>query len=314
MNTMALPIRPGTAQNRAMRHLPRAAALALLGLGLGACQNDPAPTRSEGQPVAEAGVVEQVERGSAFSDPVEAGTPAPAPDPMGLPQTLDPSITAGRDPNLAQGLRQDPGQLVKGAIERLVTFGDLSLVGVDLDALFDYMYKPETELAKTFAFPDRAKDSAGEDKAVIGYMIALEMKPRTRDVLEFMLVKDLLACCYGGSPRPDEWILVRMKGGETCENILYRPVLVRGDLEVGRIEDEYGYAFGLYGLDADSVEQFVPSKYDAKKCARALRRRRASAGPGSRRARRRSVGRRRCGPPRRACADAGARASRAPRC
>lgn len=176
------------------------------------------------------------------------------------PAELDASVTAGLDPRQAAGLRRDPGLFAKGKIEGLVTFADLSLTGVPLDGLLDYLFKPETEDAKNFKFPETVMEQEGKNKAIVGYMIALEYKPRTTDVLEFMLVKDLQACCYGGSPRPDEWINVRMKGDETTDYIMYRPIIVRGDLEVGRLEDDLGYSYGVYQMDADSVELYEPSK------------------------------------------------------
>lgn len=172
--------------------------------------------------------------------------------------TMDSSITAGLDPRLAKGLRQDPGLAAKGAIEGLITFADLSLIGVPLDGLLDFLFNPGTDDAKAFKFPEKVLEQEGDDKAVIGYMIALEMKPRTNEVLEFMLVKDLQACCFGGSPRPDEWVSVRMKNDASVPYYEYRPVTVRGDFTVGRLEDDLGYAYGVYQMAGTSVEPFKP--------------------------------------------------------
>jgi len=244
---------------------------------IAACQGGNQPERSEGTTTVETPAAEGADAtdeepgddglGSPFTEPVAA----PAADTTDGPESdagsdpfsgdLDASITGGLDPSQAAGLRQDPGQIAKGAIEGLVTFADLSLLGVSLDALYDYLYKPETDLAQSFEFPEEARAAAGEDRATIGYMIALEMKPRSDDVVEFMLVKDLLACCYGGAPRPDEWVLCRMRGDTTCDYIMYRPVIVRGDFNVGRVEDEYGYSICVYEMVADSVEPFVPGDY-----------------------------------------------------
>lgn len=250
-----------------MRRAHRAFLIAALLPLAGACKQDPEPQKNSGQttvanPPAATEAAVEVDRGTSFSEPV-AVPPATGNAPGGaLPATtLDPSVTQGLDPTLVRGLRRDPGQMAKGAIENLVTYADLSLVGVDLDMLYDYIYKPETDDAKAFEFPDAAKAAAGEDRAVIGYMLPLETKPRTNEVLEFFLVKDLMACCFGGNPRPDEMVIVKMPDGETCENIMYRPVLVRGDFTVGRLVDDYGYSIGVYSMVADSVETFVPSKY-----------------------------------------------------
>lgn len=160
------------------------------------------------------------------------------------------------DPNLAAGLREDPGKTAAGTIDGLITFGDLSLLGADIDELLDYIYKPDTERAKRFKFPEQVIAAAGDDKAIVGYMIALEYKPRTNDVISFMLVRDLQSCCFGGVPRPDEWVMVEMEEGKSTEYFMYVPVTVRGKFTPGRVEDEYGYASAIYNLEASSVTRY----------------------------------------------------------
>ena len=207
-------------------------------------------------------------QGTSFMEPSEASAARPADAPAGAAGgllELDPELAATLDPRMVMGLRQDPGQGAKGSIEGLVTFADLSLVGVPLDGLLDYLFRPESEEAGEFEFPERVRAQAGEDKAVIGYMLAIEMKPRSSDeVLEFMLVKDLAACCFGGSPRPDEWVNVKMKDGGSTKYHLYRPVVVRGDFEVGRVEDELGYAYGVFQMEAAAVELYTPPGVEAR--------------------------------------------------
>lgn len=259
---------------RILDHLPITAA-ALAATLLAAACNGSGPAVIDGESTVRtmddggAPEAEEVEepaapQGSSFLDP--SATPAAQPASSGAPMTaaaggleLDPELAAMLDPRMVMGLRQDPGQGAKGSIEGLVTFADLSLVGVPLDGLLDYLFRPESDEAEKFEFPERVRAQAGEDKAVIGYMLAIEMKPRSSDeVLEFMLVKDLAACCFGGSPRPDEWVNVKMKGGGATKYHLYRPVVVRGDFKVGRVEDELGYAYGVFQMEADSVELYTP--------------------------------------------------------
>ena len=173
----------------------------------------------------------------------------------------NPAMSTFLNPQLAAGLREDPGQTADGSIEGLITFGDLSLLGADIDELLDYIYKPETERAKRFKFPERVIQKSGEDKAVVGYMIALEYKNGTDEVISFMLVRDLQACCFGGVPRPDEWVMVEMEEGKTTEYHTYVPVTVHGTFTPGRVEDEYGYASAIYNLNASKVERYsAPSK------------------------------------------------------
>ncbi|MGB0330928.1 MAG: DUF3299 domain-containing protein [Planctomycetota bacterium] len=209
-------------------------------------------------------------RGRSFLDASEEGAWTSAPS---TAEVIEGSLaapggdTAGSmevgaiNPNLAKELRADPGQAAAGAIDGLVTFGDLSLVSVDLDALLDYLYKPETELARAFEFPGPVQAKAGDEKAMVGYMIPLEYKPKSDDITIFMLVRDLMSCCFGGMPRPDEWVYVEMRGDAVARLFPYVPVVVRGELIVGRLEDDFGFATGVYTMKADAVEAFeAPAK------------------------------------------------------
>ena len=180
------------------------------------------------------------------------------------PQGADMQVGA-INPNLAKELLADPGQAAAGEIDGLVTFGDLSLVSVDLDALLDYLYKPDTERALAFEFPGPVKAKAGDERAMVGYMIPLEYKPKSDDIVIFMLVRDLMSCCFGGMPRPDEWVYVEMRGDNVARLFPYVPVVVRGELIVGRLEDEFGFATGVYTMKADSVEAFEPSASKGEK-------------------------------------------------
>lgn len=262
-----LPNRCSIAQDRFMGRTSglQVVALALFALALSACRSGETRDATAGSAAADGelaasdtGKREPSTVPSAGVRNARTGTTMPAVD--GSSEfVLDPAVTRGLDPLQAAGLINDPGLLARGTVDGLVTFADLSLAGVNLDGLLDYLFQPETEAAKAFQFPAEVRAHEGEDRAVIGYMIPIIMKPRSTEVLEFQLVKDLQACCYGGNPRPDEWINVVMKDDEATEPLLYRPILVRGDLEVGRLEDDYGYAFGVYEIRADSVAPFMPA-------------------------------------------------------
>ena len=82
-------------------------------------------------------------------------------------------------------------------------------------------------------------------------LISTTLRADTK-VPEFMLVRDLLGCCFGGAPQPDEWMEVVMEG-EGADYFPYIPVLVTGTLSVEGIEDEAGYAAGCFVLSGTSV-------------------------------------------------------------
>ena len=101
-----------------------------------------------------------------------------------------------------------------------------------------------------FNFPERIAELDEQEIAIVGYMIPLEWEDTK--VPEFMLVRDLLGCCFGGAPQPDEWMEVVMEG-EGADYFPYIPVLVTGTLSVEGIEDEAGYAAGCFVLSGTSV-------------------------------------------------------------
>lgn len=174
------------------------------------------------------------------------------------PASIDTSTltVGGVDPSLAARLKADPSAYATKKIDGLVTFRMLSLTGIDLDSLLDYLFSPETERAKAFKFPEEIKAFDQKDAAIVGYMIPLEYKPKTDEIKVFMLVRDLMACCFGGAPRPDEWVYVEMDGDSATKLYPYLPIVVRGKLTVGRIEDEFGLSSGVYSMKATSVEEF----------------------------------------------------------
>jgi len=188
---------------------------------------------------------------------------APVTTPEALPGAADPAAVdastltvGGVDPSLAARLKADPSAYATKQIDGLVTFRMLSLTGVDLDALLDYLFSPETERAKAFKFPEEIKALDQKESAIVGYMIPLEYKPKTDDIKIFMLVRDLMSCCFGGAPRPDEWVYVEMDGDSASKLYPYLPIVVRGKLTVGRLEDEFGLSSGVYSMKAKSVEEF----------------------------------------------------------
>ena len=119
-----------------------------------------------------------------------------------------------------------------------------------MEDILDSLLYPEEYKEGEFDFPDRIKRNDGEVVSIVGYMIPLEWKETT--VPEFMLVRDLLGCCFGGSPQPDEWISVIMEG-KGAEYFPYIPVIVTGTFKIEGIEDEAGYAAGCFHLSGTSV-------------------------------------------------------------
>ena len=102
-------------------------------------------------------------------------------------------------------------------------------------------------------FPGAVAALDGEQVEIVGYMIPEEWQ--RREVTEFMLVRDLLACCFGGAPQPDEWIHVSMKAGSGSPYFPFVAVSVKGTLRIEGIDDGAGYAAGCFRLDGTATEE-----------------------------------------------------------
>ena len=142
----------------------------------------------------------------------------------------------------------DPKPGTDGRLE--VRFRHLSLDELDDEAfegVMDDLMRGEKRFPESIAALDGARIE------VVGYMIPEEWQ--RREVTEFMLVRDLLACCFGGAPQPDEWIHVSMKEGTGSSYYPFVAVSVMGTLRIEGIDDGAGYAAGCFRLEGTEVEE-----------------------------------------------------------
>jgi hypothetical protein len=206
----------------------------------------------------------EAERVTGSEGSITRGTPLDAP----APQNLSPSDSAsggggkteeaigavaagiGGLPSAGMGTISSDrtGEKVDGV--QAISWSDLSMQDIAMEDILDSLLYPEEYKDGEFEFPDRIQRNDGEVVSIVGYMIPLEWKETT--VPEFMLVRDLLGCCFGGSPQPDEWINVIMEG-KGAEYFPYIPVIVTGTFKIEGIEDEAGYAAGCFHLSGTSV-------------------------------------------------------------
>jgi hypothetical protein len=90
----------------------------------------------------------------------------------------------------------------------------------------------------------------GQFVRVRGYMMPTRQTEEGR-ATECVIVRNTLVCCYGQSPGPNEWVLVKVRepGAVVLENV---PLFFYGRLHVGEIYENGAFA-GLYRLDCDRV-------------------------------------------------------------
>lgn len=85
--------------------------------------------------------------------------------------------------------------------------------------------------------------------AVTGFMLPL--KQADGFVTEFLLLKDQSMCCFGLSPKANEWVQVQMKG-KGIRSIMDEPIIICGTLHVGEFQHNQQMA-GVYRLDGDKL-------------------------------------------------------------
>ncbi len=161
-------------------------------------------------------------------------------EPFELAEGADPL-----DPASYDWAKDDEGHWIIG-------YGDLSLAEADKDLRLDALVYPEEYEGEDIHFPDRIRALDGQKVALTGYMIPLRWDENR--VPHFMLVRDLLQCCFGGAPEPDEWVDVDM-APEGTTYWAYVPVVVRGTFKLAGQSDEAGYATGAFAIKATDAHE-----------------------------------------------------------
>jgi hypothetical protein len=97
--------------------------------------------------------------------------------------------------------------------------------------------------------PAEVKAWSGRKAIVTGFMLPVKMDGPL--VVEFLLVKDPMMCCYGVVPNMNEWVVVKMvKGG--VRPLMDVPISFYGQLTVRPIF-ENGYMTGIYLLEGEKM-------------------------------------------------------------
>jgi hypothetical protein len=96
--------------------------------------------------------------------------------------------------------------------------------------------------------PVHALDS--KKVAIKGFMLPLKVEGGV--VTELLIMKDQSMCCYGTTPKINEWVSVKMKD-KGVKPLMDQPVTLFGTLHVGETR-ENGYLVGIYRLDGERME------------------------------------------------------------
>lgn len=217
---------------------------------------DPASEPKTAAPVVPVLAVETVETGETR----EPGAGAVDPEAPGTAEAAELGA-AGGDPALDDPAPPDPAPEVTAELGRLrddgvreLSFADLSLEGIDYELLVDSLLFPDEYAEDGVDLPTNVAALSGQRVAIGGYMIPGKIE-RGGNVRDFMLVRDLLACCFGGIPKPDEWIDVVMADDAKAEYIRYRPLIVTGTLTVGEDMDADAFNPAVFKLVGTEVRR-----------------------------------------------------------
>lgn len=131
---------------------------------------------------------------------------------------------------------------------------------VHLDLTFDdlasyrYEYPEDGKNPKKDQIPARVLKLDGKRIAIKGFMIPL--RNDGEDVVEFVLVRNQNACCFGIVPAMNEWIHVKMDPEQAAPYAIDIPITVFGELDIGEVY-ENELLMSIYRLQSNRVVEPV---------------------------------------------------------
>jgi hypothetical protein len=100
--------------------------------------------------------------------------------------------------------------------------------------------------------PAAVRGWSGKKAIVTGFMLPTKLDNGTGMAVEFLLMANQMACCYGTVPNMNDWIVVRCpKGVPVTQDV---PISFRGTFKVSAMF-ESGYMTGIYQLEAEGPGQ-----------------------------------------------------------
>lgn len=129
-------------------------------------------------------------------------------------------------------------------------------LGFDLLSNFKFIAPEYDPLANPKAAPPTGEEQipasvkgwSGKKAIVTGFMLPTKLENGSGKAIEFLLMANQMACCYGTVPNMNDWIIVRSpKGVPITQDV---PISFRGTFTVSATF-ESGYMTGIYELDAE---------------------------------------------------------------
>ena len=108
-----------------------------------------------------------------------------------------------------------------------------------------------TVTAKTDALiPEAVRAFHRKKVSLKGFMLPLKVEGGL--VTELLIMKDQSMCCYGSTPKLNEWVSIKMttKG---VKALMDQPVTLYGTMHIGEMR-ENGYLTGIYSMDGERMD------------------------------------------------------------
>ena len=105
---------------------------------------------------------------------------------------------------------------------------------------------------RTDGIPVNIRELDGRSVRLEGFMMPLALE-KDGSVKEFLIMRSVLTCCYGATPMPTEWVVV--KPGDKSAKVkptMDVPLVFFGKLHVGELYRD-GLFAGIYELELDQV-------------------------------------------------------------
>lgn len=188
--------------------------------------------------------------------PIDAPVVEPAAEPeTDIAEAVEPSATDEPSANAEAPAEESKTVAAAETIQK----DGMPELSFDLLGSFTYQYpdlNAKAEDGSPLPLPDQvpAKIKAFDGKKVLieGFMLPSEIEKGK--IKSFVLLKDIMGCCFGVVPMMNEWVFVKMEGDKTCEFTPDVPIKVEGTLEVGE-EIKDNTVMSLYRLIADKVHE-----------------------------------------------------------
>jgi hypothetical protein len=150
-------------------------------------------------------------------------------------------------------LSQSPAPPVQQPESGYLNVGFDKLSGYQIE-VSDDLLGPQTNkvpLSADAQIPEPVKELNNKKISLRGFMLPLKVEGGL--VTELLIMKDQSMCCYGTTPRINEWVSVKMtKGG--VKPLMDEPVTFMGVLKVGETR-ENGYLVGIYAMDGERMAE-----------------------------------------------------------